>query len=62
MLKSDRRYLARFSLDPEMEFDDIELYFDDENEKLTEDWAPDSIFERQADDSFFDYQDEVEDQ
>ena len=60
MLKSDRLYLARFALDPEMEFDDIELSFDDENEKLAEDRALDALLEREADDTFFDYQDELE--
>ena len=38
MLKSDRIYLAKFALDPEMEeeFDDIDLYLDDEIEDLAE--------------------------
>jgi hypothetical protein len=51
MLKSDRIYLAKFALDPEMEdqFDDIDLYFDDEIEELAENGELDSLFEHQDD-------------
>ena len=51
MLKSDRIYLAKFALDPEMEdqFDNIDLYFDDEIEELAENEELDSLFEHQDD-------------
>lgn len=57
MLKSDRRYLARFALDPEMEFDDLDLYIGDEGDENTEDRALGPLFENEADDSFFEDQD-----
>lgn len=60
MLKSDRLYLARFALDPEMELDDLELYFDDENEEIPGDMAIDSPFEFQADESFLDDPEDLE--
>ena len=51
MLKSDRIYLAKFALDPEKEdqFDEIDLYFDDEIEDLPENEELDSLFEHQDD-------------
>ena len=51
MLKSDRIYLAKFALDPEKEdqFDEIDLYFDDEIEELPENEELDSLFEHQDD-------------
>lgn len=62
MLKSDRIYFARYALDPEMELDDLDLYFDNENEELAEAMTEDWIFENQSDDSFFEDQDELEQQ
>ncbi|MEE4264891.1 MAG: hypothetical protein V2I56_19560 [Desulfobacteraceae bacterium] len=51
MLKSDRIYLAKFALDPEMEdeFDDIDLYLDDEIEDLAENRELEFPFEIQGD-------------
>ena len=51
MLKSDRIYLAKFALDPEIEeeFDDIDLYLDDEIEELAENKELDFPFENQDD-------------
>jgi len=51
MLKSDRIYLAKFALDPEMEeeFDDIDLYLDDEIEDLAENRELDFLFDNQDD-------------
>ena len=51
MLKSDRIYLAKFALDPEIEeeFDDIDLYLDDEIEELAENRELDFPFENQDD-------------
>jgi len=51
MLKSDRIYLAKFALDPEMEdeFDDIDLYLDDEIEDLAENRELEFPFESQDD-------------
>ena len=51
MLKSDRIYLAKFALDPEMEeeFDDIDLYLDDEIEEPAENRELDFLFENQDD-------------
>jgi hypothetical protein len=51
MLKSDRIYLAKFALDPEMEeeFDDIDLYLDDEIEDLAENREFDFLFDNQDD-------------
>ena len=50
MLKSDRLYFARYALDPEMEIDDIDLYFDDENEEIAREIALDAQFDIQAED------------
>ena len=60
MLKSDRLYFARYALDPEMELDDLELYFDDENEEIPEEFASDTQFAIQADELFGEEQDELE--
>ena len=51
MLKSDRIYLAKFALDPEIEeeFDDIDLYLDDEIEELAENKELDFPFENRDD-------------
>ena len=51
MRKSDRIYLAKFALDPEMEeeFDDIDLDLDDEVEELAENRELDFPFENQDD-------------
>jgi hypothetical protein len=62
MLKSDRLFLARFAMDPEIEFNDIDLYFDDENEEIARDRAMDSFCESHEDDFFFEDQNEVEEQ
>ena len=49
MLNSDRHYLDKFAVDPEMEnqFDFIDLYFDAEIEVPTEDMALDFLFNNQ---------------
>lgn len=49
MLKSDRLYLARFAVDPELEnqLDDIEFYMDAEFEEPTEDMAFDFLADNQ---------------
>jgi hypothetical protein len=60
MLKSDRLYFARFALDPEMEFDDIDLYLDDEGDEIPDDRALSPLFEDEADESFFEDQDDSE--
>jgi hypothetical protein len=60
MLKSDRLYFARFALDPEIEFDDIDLYLDDEGDEIPEDRALGPLLEDEADESFFEGQDDLE--
>ena len=61
MLKSDRIYLAKFALDPEMEdeFDDIDLYLDDEIEDLAENRELEFPFEGQDDSEIRSNEDQI---
>ena len=54
MLKSDRLFLAKFALDPEMEnqFDDMDFYFDDEIEKAQQDSELDYLVDREVEHVF----------
>lgn len=60
MLKSDRLYLAKFSVDPEMEneFDDIDFYCEDYIEESSKNRVLDSPIGNQEFESFFENQDE----
>jgi hypothetical protein len=54
MLKSDRLFLAKFALDPEMEnqFDDMDFYFDDEIEEAQQDSELDYLVDREVEHVF----------